>query len=458
MLTPKLQMLERTLKRLIRRGASQPLENVLAKAHAADLGYLLPHFTNNEQSQLIAYAGDDERRAQIIAAAEIDVAARLLEALPRDRAVELLQYVAPDDASDLLQQMSEEVADELLQRMRGEERDEVEELHRYDSETAGGIMSPRFFALNRDMTAAQAIVELQRVHDEMEMVFYVYVVNEVEQLLGVVSLRQLVTTKPETTLFELMTSEIVSVEPDEDQEEVAKIASRYGLLAVPVVDDANKLLGIVTVDDVIDVLREEATEDILRMAGAGDELAEQEGVLKAALSRAPWLLIVAVGGVVGAALLATYSTRFASFIPIVSLVPFVLGLSGVIGLQGATVMTQRMLVGRLGGRLWPSVLSQSVIGLLLGVLFGALCGLIFWIWNAHLSAGPPNGLSLLGASAALGAAVAAAMTLAATVGALLPTVFHRGRVDPALAAGPIGAIAVDLLALLAFLALGSVWL
>lgn len=457
MLTPKLQMLERTLKRLIRRGASQPLDNVLAKAHAADLGYLLPHFNNSEQSKLIAHASDDERRAQIISAAEIDVAARLLEALPRERAGELLQCVAPDDASDLLQQMDAAVAEELLQRMRGEERDEVEELQGYDSETAGGIMSPRFFALNRDMTAAQAITELQRVHDEMEMVFYVYVINELEQLLGVVSLRQLVTTKPETTLFELMTSEIVSVEPDEDQEEVAKIASRYGLLAVPVVDDANKLLGIVTVDDVIDVLREEATEDILRMAGAGDELAEQEGIFKAALSRAPWLLVVAVGGVVGAALLATYATRFAAFIPVVSLVPFVLGLSGVIGLQGATVMTQRMLAGRLGGRLWQSVLSQTAIGLLLGILFGGLCGLFFWIWNTQVG-GPPNGLSLLAASAVLGAAVAAAMTLAATVGALLPTVFHRVRVDPALAAGPIGAIAVDVLALFAFLTLGSIWL
>jgi magnesium transporter len=456
-LTPKLQMLERTLKRLMRRGASVPLDNVLAKAHAADLGYLLPLFSNREQAQLIDHTADDERRAQILSTAETDVAARLLEALPRERAVELLKCVAPDDASDLLQQMDEDVADELLQQMSGEDRDEVEELHRYDSETAGGIMSPRFFALNRDMSAAQAIVELQRVHDEMEMVFYVYVVNEVEQLLGVVSLRQLVTTKPETTLFELMTSEVVSVEPDEDQEEVAKIASRYGLLAVPVVDDANKLLGIVTVDDVIDVLREEATEDILRMAGAGDELAEQDGIFGAALSRAPWLLVVAIGGFAGAALLLTYAARFASFIPVVSLVPFVLGLSGVIGLQGATVMTQRMLAGRLGGRFWPSVLSQATIGLLLGILFGALCGFFFWIWNTQVAA-PPNGLSLFAASAVLAAAVAAAMTLAATVGALLPTVFHRVSVDPALAAGPLGAIAVDLLALFAFLSIGSVWL
>lgn len=457
MLTPKLQMLERTLKRLIRRGAWQPLEKVIEKTHVADLGFLLPYFSESEQVQLIEHVGGDEQRAQVIATSETEVAAMLLAALPRQRAVDLLQRLEPDDASDFLQQMDEAVADELLQKMRGAERNEVEELHRYDSETAGGIMSPRFFALHRDMSAKQAIDELQRVHDDLEMVFYVYVVNEVGQLLGVVSLRQLVTTKPQTTLFDLMTSEVVSVEPEEDQEEVAKIASRYGLLAVPVVDEANKLVGIVTVDDVIDVLREEATEDVLRMAGAGDELAENEGVLHAALQRVPWLLVVAIGGVVGAALLATYHTRIHAFLPLVFLVPFVLGLAGVVGLQGATVIAQRIITGRLGGRLLFGVVQQSLIGLVLGGVFGALCGLFYWIWISR-GGGAPNGLSPLWAAAALGGVVTVALALAALVGALLPIIFQRVRVDPALAAGPLGAIAVDLLALFIFLSLGSIFL
>ena len=450
-------MLERTIKRLMRRGALPSLDNVLSKTHAADLGFMLPQFSAGQQILLIDRAGDDERRAQILSAAETDVAARLLEALPRQHAVDLLQRIAPDDVSDLLQKMEEEVAEEIFQMMRGADRSEVENLHRYDSETAGGIMSPRFFALHRDLTAADAISELQRVHDDLEMVFYVYVVNELGQLLGVVSLRQLVTTKPGTTLFDLMTSEIVTVQPDEDQEEVAKIASRYGLLAVPVVGESNKLLGIVTIDDVIDVLREEATEDILRMAGAGDELAEQEGVFGAALQRAPWLFVVVVGGVFGAILLATYARRIQAFIPLVFLVPFVLGLGGVLGLQGAAVMTQRMSAGRLG-RLAAGLFFQSAIGLLIGVVVGALWGGLYWFWNTHVGGGPPVGLSLIEASAVLGLSIALAMTLAATVGSILPILFNRIRVDPALAAGPLGAIAIDLLALLVFLSIGSIWL
>lgn len=455
MLTPKLQILERTLKRLLRRSASSSLENLLSKTHYADLGFILPHFSTSEQVKLIDLLENDEIRAQVIGAAEIDVAAQVLESLERKVAVDLLHRIEPDDVSDLLQHMDDEVADELLAAMRGKDRSEVEELHQYDSESAGGIMSPRFFALHRDLTASDAIAKLQHVHDELEMVFYVYVVNEVGQLLGVVSLRQLVTAKADTTLLDLMTAEIVSVRPEEDQEEVAKIASRYGLLAVPVVDDSNKLIGIVTVDDVIDVLREEATEDILRMAGAGDELALHENMWKVVLRRVPWLLIAGLSGLVGAALLAIFAQKIKHFMPIVALVPFVLSLSGIAGLQSATIVGQQMLAGRLTRHLLKNIFLQASIGSLLGLLFGGFAASVYFLWG--ISGGPGNADIILPQMGALiiGVSVAAAIAGASTLGACLPLFFWRIRVDPALAAGPIGAITFDLLALFLFLFISS---
>ncbi|MBW2732330.1 MAG: magnesium transporter [Deltaproteobacteria bacterium] len=443
------------MNRLFRRNAVQPLTNLLQKSHVADLGFLLPHFSETEQLGLVAHLKDEERRAQVLAEADKDVASRLLGVMPPEQAVELLQHMEPDDASDLLQLMDEEAAESLLQLMR-EGRDVVEELSQYDQETAGGIMSPRFFSLLGDTTAGEAIEELQRVHDDLEMVFYVYVVSELEQLLGVLSLRQLVTTKRDTKLIDLMTSDVVSVTPDVDQEEVAKIASRYGLLAVPVVDEANKLIGIITVDDVIDVLREEATEDILRMAGAGDDLAESDGLFRSMALRARWLFVVALGGAACAALLATYAVRIDAFIPVVFLVPLVLGLSGMIGLQGTTVVMQRLLQGRLGLKLASHVLRQGVAGMLLGVVFGLICAFLYWIWIAN--SGTPGSLDPLVASAALGLAVCGAMAISAMIGAVLPIVFSRVGIDPALSAGPLGTIVVDLLAMLAFLAIGSFWL
>lgn len=448
MLTPKLQMLQDTLKRLMRRQASGPLEKVVSKTHAADLAYLLPHFAVHERKLLFEKCPDEERRAQILSEADSDVAAQVLEELlPREEAVELLHRMEPDDVSDLLEHLPEEIANELLERMRASDRSEVEDLARYDSATAGGIMSPRFFSLQRDTTVKEAIEALHRADADVEMAFYVYVVNEVEQLLGVVSLRQLVTSKPDSKLFDIMTADLIRVSPDVDQEEVAKLASRYGLLAIPVVNGSNRLLGIVTIDDVIDVLREEATEDILRMAGAGDELVEQKAVLTSALKRIPWMLATGVGGVLGALLIATYSRVLLESPVLIFFIPVVLGLAGVIGVQGAALFTQSMVQGRMDiGGLGKALARQMLSGLLLGMLSGALIGGFAWVWILR---GGPDPAHLL--AAVLGGAIAAAMTAAAGLGVLLPFVLVKVRVDPALASGPLVAIGADLVGLALYL-------
>jgi magnesium transporter len=444
-------MLRRTIERLLRHGATQPLARVLEKTRSADLAFLLGHFNPAERVQLLQGCVDDARRAKVLAATDSDVAAAVLELLPLEQAGSLLGQFEPDDASDVLQHMPQEVAEQLLRRLEGAERSEVEDLTRYESSTAGGIMSPRFLALSRDTTAKDAIEHLRRVSAEIEMVFYVYVVNEIEQLLGVVSLRNLVTTKEETTLFELMSSDVVSVTPDEDQEEVAKIASRYGLLAVPVVDQSNKLIGIVTVDDVLDVLREEATEDILRMAGAGVELAPSRSLARLIGQRAPWLLVAAVGGGIGAPLLLRYE-QLAAFPLLVLCVPLVMGLSGVTALQAATVMAQRISQGQLVGRWGGQWLRQAAAGALLGLVYGALSALICWLLMSQL---PAAGAVAPRLPVAVGIGLLASMTQAAAVGALLPALFARMRFDPALATGPLGAIGVELLALVAFFSVGQ---
>lgn len=446
MLTPKLQMLQDTLKRLMRRQAAGSLEKVLNKTHAADLAFLLPHFSSHERKLLFERCPSDARRAEILAQADSDVAAQVLEILQRDLAVELLHRMEPDDVSDLMEHLPQELADELLARMRAAERSELEDLARYDSATAGGIMSPRFFALHRDTTANEAIEALHRADADVEMAFYVYVVNEVGQLLGVVSLRQLVTSKPDKTLFEVMISDVIRVSPDVDQEEVARLASRYGLLAIPVVNGSNKLLGIVTIDDVIDVLREEATEDILRMAGAGDELVEQKTVLVSAAKRLPWLLATGVGGALGALLIAAYAATLSSFNALIYFVPVVLGLAGVISLQSSALISQSIAQGRMDlASLGYAFLRQLASGLLLGVISGGLVGLFAWLWLIRGQGGQVT------AALVLGSGIAAAMAAASALGVLLPILLVKARVDPALASGPSVAIAADLVGLFIYL-------
>ncbi|MFH1130460.1 MAG: magnesium transporter [Pseudomonadota bacterium] len=446
-MNPKIRMLEQTLRRLIRRRAIVPLVKVITKAHSADLGFLLTRFSEMERNEIIQHCANDEQRSQVIAEAELHIATQVLTSLQPEKAVELLCLMEPDDVSDILENLPEELAGDLLRRMRRSDRTEVEELARYDSATAGGIMSPRFFALNRDITAKEAIEHLQHMGTDLEMVFYVYVVNELEQLLGVVSLRQLVVTKPETRLFDLMTSDVISVTPEVDQEEVAKLASRYGLLAVPVVDDSNKLVGIVTVDDVIDVLREEATEDILRMAGAGDELVGQETVLGSAISRFPWLLVTCVAGAVGVALLSVYADTITRHLPMLYFIPVVLGLAGITGLQSSTIIGQRMIQGRRG---YFQLFRQVGAAFLLGLIFGTLLGAADWFfWLRPLE---NEGFTK---AVMLGLGLTGAMTAAAALGGFLPLFFARIRVDPAFGSGPIAAVLADVIGLLLYLSIAS---
>ena len=296
MLSPRLQILHRTIKRLLSRGADVPLANVIYKTHPADVAEILKAFGAKERAGVLGACSVKEKQADILGYLPSDLAAQYILSIDVQEATLVLHTVPPDDLSDILECMPEDHRDRLLAMMKRSTRTEMEKIGQYEPSSAGGIMNPRVFSLSRDTTAAAAIEALRENHSDLEMVFYVYVINEVDQLLGVVSLRQLVTTHATTTLFELMTSEVISVDPEVDQEEVAKLSGRYGLLAIPVVDKSNKLLGIVTVDDVIDVMREEATEDILRMAGAGRELDIGNPWIGNVMQRLPALLAVYVSG------------------------------------------------------------------------------------------------------------------------------------------------------------------
>jgi magnesium transporter len=278
------------------------------------------------------------------------------------------------------------------------------------------------------------------------------VVNEVDQLLGVVSLRQLVTRKADTTLLDMMTSDVISVRASEDQEAVARLAARYGLLAIPVVDDSNKLLGIVTVDDVIDVLQEEASEDLLRMAGAGAAPAESTSLAMSLSQRLPWLIAAGIGGAGAAGILIAYASTWKRFEPIVWFMPLVLGLCGVVGIQSAGVVAMKLIQGRVERR-FLHVLRNIGVGALFGATCGGILALVFGIWCAiEGTLSDPIGRSLL-----LGAGVTTALGSSAVLGTLLPVALARLNMDPTWATGPTVAIIVDIVGLLAYIGMMGLW-
>lgn len=447
MLNPKLQLLVTTVARLLRRRAEGSLAKVLAKQRPEDVAVILRHVTQGEWLPILQACRDEDFRAGVLSEVEAGVAAILIAAMRPEAAVELLHRMDPDDAADILGELDEEQQAPLLAMLNKSHGDEVEGLLHYGDETAGGIMNPVFFSMHRDTTAEETIRQL-RSAERVEMAFYVYVLNTEEQLVGVVSLRALVTTAPDTPLHRLMTSDVVSVHPEMDQEEVARLASRYGFLAIPVVDLGHKILGIVTIDDVIDVIKEEATEDILRMAGATSDLLETgSSVRKHVRSRVGWLIASAAGGLVAAAMMGLYEMALEKVLPLAFFVPVVIGMGGNVGTQSSTIVVRGLAMGRINvKRLWWVLGREALVGLTLGVVYGVFVGLFGYLYFHEGGLGwTPFQLGSVIALSVLGC-----MTLAAAVGSFIPLLMERLHFDPAVSTGPFVTTAMDVLGILLY--------
>ena len=437
-----------TIKRLLRRDVITRLRKIVDKTHAADLAAIFPFLTPTEQSAVFNLIESLEQKAMFFSELEEEILLKLIEGMPPEKITEILEQMPNDDVADLLGKLPEEQAKVLLDLMTDEGSEEVEELLGYDAETAGGIMLPDFIALKEEVTAREAIKKLQRDHVDIEMPFYLYVVDEHDHLVGVISLRQLVVVPPDTQLKSIMATDVVSVQTETDQEEVAKIVARYNILAVPVVDENNTLVGIVTVDDVIDIIREEATEDILKMAGAGDGLVETFSLFKSTRIRLPWLLASWIGGVIAFIIIGHFEDSLNKLVYLAAFIPIIMGMGGNIGTQSSTIVVRGLATGKLNVKqVWEVVLKELAIGFVLGFVYGLLLGMV-----VHLR----YDMWLLGLT--VGLAVICSMSVAALVGSLVPMVFARINIDPAVATGPFVTTSIDILSVFFYFQLATMLL
>jgi len=445
---PKLQRLLETVQRLIRRGAHPNLARLLGKLHPADTAHLFRFLNLKEQRILFNLIPDPEIAGMVLVEVDHATGAQLLESLEKETITEVLQELPYDDAADIIQNMPEELAEEILQLMEDEDSEEIEELLKYAEDTAGGIMATEIFSLDQELTVKEAIQALQEAEDA-EMVFYLYVTDEHEHLVGILSLRQLLTVPASRKLKEIMTREVISVQTDTDQEEVARVVEKYDILAVPVVNDTNKLMGIITVDDVIDVLREEATEDIYKMVGSSDEeLLLGNKAFKIARLRLPWLITNLFGGIITGYLMWIFKVTIKDVIALISFIPVITGMGGNVGGQTATIVVRGFATGKIEMAALRSVIFKEMrVGILMGLICGLTVGLVAYGWHHN----PYLGL-------VVGLAMSTAITVAATTGVLAPTFFKRIGVDPAIAATPFVQTANDITGILIYFAMATLFL
>jgi len=429
------KILIETIKRLLRRGATPNLRKIVNRSHAADLSIVFLSVSRPNQQNLFEMIADIEQKGALLSELDESTFLGLVDGIPVDELVKIFEHMPTDDIADLLGRLPDEMSRSILSKMEKEDSEEVEDLLSYGDQTAGGIMVPEFIALKDDTTVKEAIESLQKEHQDVEMPFYLYVVDEYGKLVGVISLRQLVVTPPSSRLKDFMSTDVFSVQTHTDQEEVAEIVARYDILAVPVVDDSNTLVGIVTVDDVIDIFKKEATEDMLKMVGVGEGFIETQSVLRSSKRRLPWLLAGCLGGIASSYVLNFFGASLASFTLLAPFIPVVMGMGGNIGAQSSTIVVRGLATGSLNiVDIWSVIFKELFIGLILGVVYGLVIGIVAQFQYSAISLAISVGLGVL-----------ASMSIAGFIGSLVPMVFARLNIDPAVATSPFMSTTVDVI-------------
>jgi magnesium transporter len=438
-----------SVKRLLRIGATANLLNLLQKQHPADLAQIFSELSNRDREATFSLLVERNGRLAMEAVSELgpEAGAALLATRSAEEIAKLTQEIESDDAAALIDHLPEELSAAVLDLMRPKQSGEVENLLEYDEQTAGRIMNPQVFALSEDLTVGEAITELQGNRD-VEMVFYLYVVDERRHLVGVTSLRRLLLVSPETPLKRIMTTDLISARVDMDQEEVARQVASYNLLAIPVVDEENKLVGVITVDDIIDVIKDEATEDIYRLAGvAGDErpfTPAGESLRK----RLPWLGVNLVTAFVAASVVALFEGTIERITVLAVFMPIVAGMGGNAATQTLTVIVRGIALGDLT---WSNsrkaLVKEAVVGVGNGVVLGLIAALVAWGTRGN----PVLGLVLC-------AAMIINMFVAATAGTLVPLGLRAANVDPALASSVFITTLTDVFGFFSFLGLATIFM
>jgi magnesium transporter len=443
----KLDVVLDSVKRLLRMGATANLVNLLQKQHPADLAQLFSELPAKERHSAFSVLADRNSRLAMEGLSELgpEAGAALLSERSAEEIGKLLQDLPSDDAAALIDYLPEDLSAAVLELVqRRPAGGDVGELLEYEEQTAGRIMNPKVFALSEDMTAGESIVALQGSRD-VEVVFYLYVIDARRHLVGVVSLRRLLLVSPETPLKRIMTTDLISVRADMDQEEVARQVASYNLLAIPVVDDENKLVGVITVDDVIDVIKDEATEDVYRLAGVAGDDRVFTSAWDSLRKRLPWLIVNLATAFSAASVVALFSATIDKVVALAVFMPVVAGMGGNAATQTLTVIVRGIALGELTwGNSRKALFKEAAVGIGNGVACGLIGGVVVWLFS---------GDQVLAGILAM--AMVINMFVAATAGTVIPLALRAMKVDPALASAVFITTLTDVFGFFSFLGLAT---
>ncbi len=425
------------------------LSQIQKGMHPSDLAEYIEDFTDEQKTELFALLSDEEAASIIQEMEEFDQVT-LINLLTNKRASAILKEMATDDAADLISELPPEESQEIL-KLIDEEAGEIQGLLKYREDTAGGIMTTDFISFSQDMAVEEAIHRLREIAPEAETIYYVYVVDDEMRLIGVLSLRDLISSTDGTLLKDIMNLNVISVYVDTDQEEVARIVARYDLLAVPVVEKDSRMLGIITVDDILDVLQEEATEDIYRLAGAseveGVELIDAS-VRQVVSRRLPWLFISLIGGVFAGSVIGAFENTLETLVVLAFFIPVIMDMGGNVGTQSSTIFVRGIATGEIeSDEVWLYFYKEVRVGMVMGLICGIIITFVPLLWQGDIYLGLVVGFSM-----------SITVALAALIGTLVPLLCNKAGIDPAITAGPFVTTIKDVTGLVIYFGTATIFL
>lgn len=430
------------LQALLEQGDLQGAKAILVPVQPADIADAIEGLP--EAMQALAFRLLSKSEAiEVYEYLDTSVQEALIEEFKRQDVLDIVDKMSPDDRVRLFDELPAKVVSRLLEQLSAAEREATAQLLGYEAGTAGRIMTPELISLKEGFTVTQALERIRRLANATETIYYLYVTDAARRLSGIVSLRQLVTAQPDQTIGEIMTREPVFVYTDTDQEEVARAIQRYDFLAVPVVDREQRLVGIVTVDDVIDILQQETTEDIYTLGGgvqSGGDNYFQSNLLTIARKRVVWLFVLLLTNTVTGTIIKAEEDILQRVVSLAAFIPLLTGTGGNVGAQSSTVVIRGMNTDEIRAMGPFQVIVREAIA---GALLGSMLGLVATVWGFFLQGN-------LAVAIAVGVSLVAISILASVSGSALPFLFRFLRLDPALMSAPFITTAVDVLGVLIY--------
>lgn len=426
-----------------------PFETILEQIdeiHPVDFLEALGEF--DDDPLIILEKLPDEYVALLLDYAEDDEKFNLLSLFSKNRQAQIISEMSSDELVDLLGTLDEDEQNEIITNMNTEEVEEVKTLLSYDPESAGGIMATEFISIKETDTVNETINYLRTMAPDSETPYYIYVVDDLDVLKGVVPLRQIIVSTPDTLIKDIMIENIISAPVDMDQEEVSHIFEKYGFMAIPVVDHNGEILGIITVDDVMEIMKEEYTEDMFRLAGLDEEEKVAGTVIGAIKSRLPWLLVNLVTATLAAKTVSLFENTIAQIVALATFMPMVAGMGGNAGSQTLTLIIRGIAIGEISYENQAGILKKEIaIGIINGLCLGLVVGVLGYFWVGSLAFG-----------FVIGTAMLLNLIVATISGYLVPVLLKKVGIDPALASAVFVTTVTDVLGFFFFLGLATVML